>query len=95
MRNLRSIIWIACQRRIASASLQIALIVGVILNLINQGGAIWDGQSFSLGQFALNFVVPFCVSSYSAAKNEVKLRHISHHAQHDPPHGHEESTDRP
>jgi hypothetical protein len=94
MKYLRSIIRVACQGHIASASLRIALVVGVILNLINQDGAIWDGQSFSVGQFALNFAVPFCVSSYSAAKNEVNLRHISQDVQHKPPDGHEENIDR-
>lgn len=93
MKYLRSIIRIACQRHVALASLQIALVVGAILNLINQGDAVWTGQSFSLGQFVLNFAVPFCVASYSAAKNEMKLRRWSQDLQRKLSPSHEENAD--
>jgi hypothetical protein len=84
MKYLADIIQIALQRRLASASLRIALVVGMVLNLINQGSTIWNEQAFSLGQFALNFVVPFCVSSYSAARNEMSLLRISQSTQNKP-----------
>lgn len=57
--------------RIAISSLRIALVVGLLLNAINQGGALWDGKPISLGHVLMNFLVPFCVSGYSAAKNEL------------------------
>lgn len=57
--------------RIAVSSLRIALLVGLVLNLINQGGALWNGEPISFAHVLMNFFVPFCVSGYSAAKNEL------------------------
>ncbi|MDN4016150.1 nitrate/nitrite transporter NrtS [Zwartia panacis] len=45
-----------------------ALLVGSVLNLINQGDAILGPAEISWAHVALNFFVPFCVSSYSAAR---------------------------
>ncbi len=50
---------------------KVALVVGVILNSINQGPALWHGAEVSWWHVLLNFAVPFCVSSYSAAKNQM------------------------
>jgi len=52
-------------------AIRIALVVGSILNLINQSPALWNGTEISLVNVALNYFVPFCVSSYSAAKNQL------------------------
>jgi hypothetical protein len=71
MKYLRDILFIAAQPRVAAASLRIALVVGVILNLINQGSALWGDVPLSIGQFLLNFLIPFCVASFSAARNEL------------------------
>ena len=46
-------------------SLAIALIVGSILNLINQGDYVMDGRVNWL-KLALTYCVPFCVSIYGA-----------------------------
>lgn len=73
MTYLKDIISTALQPRIALAALRLAAVVGIVLNLINQGGAIWGDLSFSSGHFILNFLVPFFVSSYSAAKNQLSL----------------------
>ena len=53
------------QRRNLRRTLPIALVVGVVLTLINQGGVITAGHATS-GTWircALNFVVPFLVSN--------------------------------
>lgn len=71
MTYLRRVFAIATKRKVLESSLQIALVVGAILNLINQGGAIWGDARFSIGHFFMNFAVPFCVASFSAAKNEI------------------------
>lgn len=42
-----------------------------MLNLVNQGGDLLQGLPLNTTQMLLNFVVPFCVSSYSAARNEM------------------------
>lgn len=49
---------------------RISLIVGTLLNVINQGEAFIYGASISWPHVFLNYLVPFCVASYSAYKNE-------------------------
>lgn len=51
MTYLRRVFAIATKRKVLKSSLQIALVVGAILNLINQGGAIWGDTRFSIGHF--------------------------------------------
>lgn len=46
-------------------ALWMALVVGTILNLINQGDALFGAKSLSLGKLILTYVVPYCVSTYS------------------------------
>ncbi|MDE2623638.1 MAG: nitrate/nitrite transporter NrtS [Betaproteobacteria bacterium] len=55
-------------RPVAGQAIRVSLFVGSCLNAINQGPAIWRGEPVEWGKFALNFLVPFLVSSYSAAK---------------------------
>lgn len=58
--------------RIFIPALKVALVVGGILNMINNGEKLWNQHSINLWQVGLNFVVPFCVSSYSAARNDMR-----------------------
>lgn len=60
----------ALQKRIIANAFKIALVVGGVLNAINQGPAILAGTRVSLPHLLLNFLVPFCVATYSAVKNE-------------------------
>lgn len=55
---------------IARSALKVAAVVGTVLNLINNGALIWAGQFVDPWRLLLNFLVPFCVASYSAARNE-------------------------
>jgi hypothetical protein len=50
----------------ARRSLIVALVVGTILNLINQGDAILLAGSVSWLKIALTYCVPFAVSTYGA-----------------------------
>lgn len=70
--SLWSLLQTAYKRSNVIAALKVALVVGTLLNLANQGGFLLDGQSVSWFNFALNYFVPFCVSSYSAARNELQ-----------------------
>lgn len=54
------------------SALKVALVVGSLLNLVNQGGNLLDGLPLNTVQMLMNFVVPYCVSSYSAARNEMQ-----------------------
>jgi hypothetical protein len=44
----------------------VALIVGTILNLINQGDAVFTGAAIDLTKLLLTYLVPYCVSTYGA-----------------------------
>ena len=57
--------------RIVRNALKIALVVGTILNLINQGERLIGSGAISWPHFVLNYIVPYCVASYSAAKNQM------------------------
>lgn len=54
------------RRDIIRQSLLVAAVVGTILNLIHQGHAIADVSEFDLGKFLLTYLVPYCVSTFSA-----------------------------
>lgn len=50
-------------------SLRISLVVGMLLNLVNQGEAIRNGYSgLDIPRFLLNFAVPYLVATYSAVR---------------------------
>ena len=66
-----SLFAVATTGRIAFNALRVAAVVGSVLNLINQGPVIWDGGRVSWVHLVLNYLVPYCVASYSAAKNEM------------------------
>ncbi|MBI2277081.1 MAG: nitrate/nitrite transporter NrtS [Dechloromonas sp.] len=69
---LTPLIQTACQPSIVRAAIKVALVVGTILNLINQGGRLVEGLSPAWFHVLLNYLVPYCVSSYSAARNELR-----------------------
>jgi len=52
--------------RIVRRSLIVALVVGTILNAINQGPEIVSGQPVVVWKLLLTFCVPFLVASYGA-----------------------------
>jgi hypothetical protein len=47
-------------------SLLVGLVVGTILNLINQGDALVAGRRPDLLKLALTYLVPYCVATYGA-----------------------------
>lgn len=58
--------------RIVRGAVKVSLVVGSVLNVINNGEQLWTHHAVNLWQVAMNFVVPYCVSSYSAARNEAQ-----------------------
>ena len=52
-------------------SLLVALIVGVILNVINQGDVLITGGDVDMLKVALTFIVPYCVATYGAVSVQV------------------------
>jgi hypothetical protein len=51
----------------------VALIVGTILNLINQGDALFSGGDLNLAKIILTFVVPYCVAAYGAVSYRMRV----------------------
>lgn len=72
--DLYTLIGAAATAQIAVPALKISIVVGSVLNLINQGGRLIDGDQINWFQVALNYVVPYCVACYSAARNELRNR---------------------
>lgn len=65
---------IALSRHIVINALKISVVVGSVLNLVNQGESLLHGGTISWLHLILNYLVPYCVASFSAAKNEIELR---------------------
>ena len=51
---------------IVTRSLIVALVVGTLLNAINQGPEMWRGDPVIVWKLALTYCVPFLVASYGA-----------------------------
>jgi hypothetical protein len=47
-------------------SLAVALIVGTVLNLINQGDALVGAAHVDFTKIVLTYAVPYCVATYGA-----------------------------
>ena len=62
---------------IVLGAIKVSAVVGTVLNVINNGEQLWQHQAVSLWSVAMNFVVPYCVSSYSAARNEARRGRVS------------------
>jgi len=71
---MTSLFKISLSHHIVVNAFKIALVVGTLLNLVNQGEAMLQGATIEWGHLLLNYLVPYCVASYSAAKNELELR---------------------
>lgn len=69
---MRGLLGLALSPAIARGALQVSAVVGTLLNLINQGEALWSDAAVSWPHVLMNYVVPYCVASYSAARNEAR-----------------------
>jgi len=54
-------------------SARVALIVGTLLNLINQGDALLGHGHISVPKLVLTFVVPYCVATYGAVSYRLSI----------------------
>jgi hypothetical protein len=54
-------------------SFLVALVVGTVLNLINQGDALAAGRAPDWAKIILTFAVPYCVSTYGAVSYHLKI----------------------
>ena len=55
-------------------SLIVAMVVGTILNAINQGDVLLAGGKLNWIKIVLSYVVPYCVATYGAASMQMNRR---------------------
>ena len=65
---------IALEKDIVISSLKVALFVGSVLNIINQGDVLFKMQFENLNWFKalLTFAVPYLVSTYASVRMRLK-----------------------
>jgi hypothetical protein len=63
----------ALPKRTYFRSFKVAVVVGTILNLINQPDALLGAGSVVLWQALLTYAVPFCVATYGAICARLEL----------------------
>ena len=52
---------------IIATAIRVSLLVGTVFNLVNQGPALVAHTGISWPKIAMNYLVPYCVATYSAA----------------------------
>jgi len=67
-----SILKLMTQWPVCRSALKVSLVVGTILNILNNGEQLWANQSVHWWHVGMNYLVPFCVSCYSAARNDAR-----------------------
>ena len=63
------------ERGVVRRSVVVAIFVGTILNLINQGDALLDGRAINWSKVLLTFIVPYCVATYGAVSYRLRHEH--------------------
>ena len=66
MARAREMLSLAARSGVFRRALVVALVVGTVLNLINQGDRLFSGDSPNWWKLALTYVVPFVVSTHGA-----------------------------
>lgn len=65
---MRKILLQSFKPRILYSAAKVSLVVGSLLNVINQWDYLVAGQGLMIDHLLFNYLVPFCVSAYSGAK---------------------------
>jgi len=55
-------------------SFVVAVVVGTVLNLINQGDVLLSGAHLNLTKIVLTFARPYCVATYGAVSYRLQAR---------------------
>jgi hypothetical protein len=66
MTRLQSALALAFSGGIPRRAFIVALTVGSVLNLINQGDALIAGRTLDWLKIALTYIVPYCVNTHGA-----------------------------
>ena len=75
MKKIRTALSISLDREILLRAIKVAVVVGILLNLINQGEHIISLSfgSIHILKFILTFIVPYLVSTYTAVAFYMKF----------------------
>jgi hypothetical protein len=73
MSRLRTICRCCFSDGVPRRSFIVALVVGAILNLINQGDALFAAGRLNFTKLILTFAVPYCVATYGAVSLRLSL----------------------
>lgn len=74
MTNLRTVCRYCISDGVPRRSLAVAVVVGTLLNLINQGDALLSGWShLDLTKILLTYAIPYCVASYGAVSFRLRV----------------------
>ena len=71
MSTLKQVCRCAVTEGVPKRSLIVALVVGTILNLINQGDALLGGGGVDVTKLLLTFLVPYAVCTYGAVSSRL------------------------
>jgi hypothetical protein len=75
---MRNFFQTACSGAVVANAVRVALVVGAVLNVINQGTAFWGTETaVSWWHVAMNFAVPYCVATYSAVAGQRALQRLA------------------
>lgn len=69
--KLRLIWQLAVSDGLPRRALLVALVVGTILNFINQGDALIGAAKLNWGKMFLTYLVPYCVCTYGAVSTRL------------------------
>lgn len=73
MPSWRRILRLCVSDGVPRRSLGVAAVVGTILNLINQGDALFGAGQVDSTKLLLTFAVPYCVATYGAVSYRMAL----------------------
>jgi len=61
-------------KKVVINAVKVSAVVGTVLNMINQGPDLYQGNPIVWWKIVLNYAVPYLVASYSAAKIQLQSR---------------------
>lgn len=68
---MKSMLRLARSRTIVRNAITVSLVVGTVLNLVNQSGPVLRGEHVAWWNVLMNYIVPCCVSTSSAVRNQL------------------------
>jgi hypothetical protein len=71
MRRFSTIYRCCLRDGVPRRSFIVALVVGTVLNLINQGDALLGAHPMNLTKLFLTYLVPYCVATYGAVSYQL------------------------